>query len=129
VPQRGHGERVLVVEDEEDLRSVIVELLRAHGFEVDEARTAEDALAKFEARAAVDVLVTDIRLPGISGRALLERVRTTRPRLPVLLMTGYDTRAASPTDKLDDRTALLTKPFGIERLVAEVNQLARVGAH
>ena len=123
-PQAAQGVRVLLVEDEDDLRTIVTELLHAHGFQVDDAATAEAAAEAWKANAAYDVLVTDIRLPGMSGRQLVERLRADDPAIPGLLMTGFDTQAASPLDRLDAQTALVTKPFAMEPFILEIRRLA-----
>jgi CheY-like chemotaxis protein len=99
---RGH-ERVLLMEDETGVRKVTARLLRARGYEVIEARDAEDAIRTLaEAKAGIDLLLTDVVLPGMSGRELAERVHKTRAP-----MLDRCSAAASP-DFRARRTDVLT---------------------
>ena len=88
----GGSERVLVVEDDEDVRTYVVETLRALNYRVDEAATGDDAL-KVADRQSFDLLLTDVVLPGINGRQLAERLTTRQPAIKVLFMTGYSRNA------------------------------------
>ncbi len=83
------AQRVLIVEDEFLIRLTLSEVLADEGYQVLEAETADEALAILDATPDIAVLLTDIQLPGaLDGRALVQRVRATRPGLPVIFMTG-----------------------------------------
>ena len=88
--QAGHGERILVVEDDEQLREIAAELVGSLGYSVEVARSGREALARFEAGDRFDALLTDIVMPGgMGGFALGEAVRAIHPTLPIIYMSGY----------------------------------------
>jgi two-component system, cell cycle sensor histidine kinase and response regulator CckA len=117
-PHRG-AETVLLVEDEDAVRDVARRILASHGYVVIAARHATEALALAAANPGrIDLLLTDLVMPGLGGRALAERLRAEQPSLRVLFMTGY-------TDEPAHRTAgagatLVLKPFTIESLTDAV---------
>ena len=105
-------ETVLVVEDDEDVRAYSTESLRELGYSVLEAANARAALQVLDNHSEVDVLFTDIGLPGgINGRQLSEEARRRRPSLKVLFTTGYARNAIVHDGRLDPGVELLTKPF------------------
>jgi PAS domain S-box-containing protein len=111
----GHGERVLVVEDEEGVRRVAERLLSEHGYEVVAASGADEAL-RMAAAADLDLVLTDVVMPGMSGPALVKRLREDRERLPAIFMSGYTDRpGALPRD-----AAFLSKPFSRRHLLEHV---------
>jgi len=87
-------ERVLVVEDESYVRDSLGELLRSRGYDVDCEGTADAALALLS-RAPVDLVLTDLRLPGADGLQLVRKIRQSFPDLPVIVLTGYGTVASA----------------------------------
>src|SRR6185312_6771924 len=92
IPANGrhaHGELVLVVEDETTVRNIVVEVLQQLGYRTLEAADAESALDALRGVAALDLLVSDIGLPGMDGRQLADVAREHHPQLRVLLMSGY----------------------------------------
>ena len=105
-----HPIRVLVVEDEFLIRLTLTEALGDEGFEVLEAETGDAALPILMDGSGVSLLLTDIQLPGsLNGLALVERVRRTKPGLPVIYMTGRpDPDGASPASPLD---VFIAKPY------------------
>lgn len=117
----GHGEIILVIEDEAVVRALIVELLNELGYRVIEADDAGPGLAILRSDAAIDLLLTDIGLPGMSGQDLADEARVSRPDLPVLYMTGYAEAAARPEGFLRRGMALITKPFGGDALARRIN--------
>src|SRR5204862_1254965 len=111
--------RVLVIDDEDVIRGLVVEILEAVGHEVTDARSAEAALALLET-ADFDLVVSDVVMPGLSGLELLERVRARRASLPVVLVTGagtYDTLSQALTR---GAAGLVPKPFAHAALQAAV---------
>ncbi len=108
--------RVLVVEDEELVRAGAAEALRAAGFHVDAAGTGEAATAFLESAASVDVLITDIRLPGeIDGWRVAELFRSSRPDLSVVYVSAY-----SMDYKPEAGGVFLQKPYSFAALVSIV---------
>jgi CheY-like chemotaxis protein len=117
-------ETILLAEDEDGLRALNRRILESHGYRVLAARDAEHAcaLALAQPDAAVDILVTDIVMPGASGRQLARRLLEERPRLKVLYVSGYPDGAASTEGGLDRGANLLQKPFTPETLLRRVRE-------
>ena len=108
---------VLLVEDEDDVRGMIAEVLRDHGCNVLEASNGPEGLEIALASKPIDLLISDIGLPGLNGRQLADAARKIRPKLPVLLITGY---AGSALDdaQLAPGIEVLRKPFAFPTLAA-----------
>ncbi len=119
----GAGEAVLVVEDDASVRLLVIEALRALGYEAIEVAGAEEALAVLASRRRVDLLVTDVGLPGLNGRQLAEIAREHRPDLPVLFMTGYAAAAANRSEFLAPGMEMVSKPFALDNLAVKVRQM------
>ncbi|MDR6128399.1 ATP-binding protein [Sphingomonas sp. SORGH_AS_0438] len=111
--------RILLVDDEEIVRTATADMLRDIGYDVVEARSASQALAMLRGGAEVDLLVTDYLMPGMTGAALITECRTGGPALPALLITGY---AAAGEDVPAD-VPRLAKPFRQVDLAARVDDL------
>ena len=117
------AERVLVVEDEPVVRSLIVEVLTELGYRTIEASDGPEGLELLRSRERIDLLITDIGLPGLNGRQIADAGRELRPGLKILFMTGYAENATLAPGFLDPGTAIITKPFAIEALAARVRSL------
>ena len=111
---------VLVVEDDADVRRVVVDVLQDMGYRVLEAGDGARGLALLQQADHVDLLLSDIGLPGIDGRQLADAARRLRPQLKVLLMTGYAEKAANNAGFLDAGMEMLTKPFTIDILTHKI---------
>ena len=122
---RGDGERILLVEDEDDVREVVREVLVLQGYVVTTAHDAVSALAILRERDPVDLLVTDVGLPGETGRTLASKAQALRPGLRVLFITGYAKEAAVRSEFLGEGMDMLSKPFAVDDLVARVHALTR----
>jgi two-component system, cell cycle sensor histidine kinase and response regulator CckA len=121
-PQRvgGTGQRVLVVEDQEQLRGVIVDLLAGAGYQVRGADAAV-LMDQLDDTVPVDLLVTDVVMPDVSGPQLAHAVRTCWPGTRVLFISGYtDGMLASHGLNADDDSPLLVKPFTTAQLLQSV---------
>jgi two-component system NtrC family sensor kinase len=116
----GKQETVLVVEDDADVRAYVVETLMALNYRVREAANAEDALHLLDDSAAVDLLLTDVVMPGMNGRNLAEAAQRRRPGLKVLYMTGYSRNAIVHQGRLDAGVSLMQKPFSQTMLAMRV---------
>ena len=120
----GDGETVLVVDDEPTLRMLVGEILGELGYRTLEAKTGAEALVLIEGDARIDLLVTDVGLPGgIDGRQVADCARAARPGLPVLFITGYAENAVVGNGPLEPGMALIAKPFAIDALAARVRAM------
>jgi PAS domain S-box-containing protein len=128
-PASATGETVMVVDDEATVRSVIAEVLSELGYQVVEAADGAAALRLLHAPGRVDLLVTDVGLPGLNGRQLAEAGRQRRPGLPVLFITGYAQTGAIAEGALESGMEMLRKPFALDGLSAKVQALVRGTAY
>ncbi len=118
---------VLVVEDDEGVRQFTVGALRELGFAVIEAESGQTALKRLADQPKVSLLLTDVVMPAMDGRRLVEAAMAVRPDLKVLYMTGYTRNAIVHNGMLDPGTRLLTKPFTVEELERELRAMLREG--
>jgi PAS domain S-box-containing protein len=107
----GSSETILLVEDEEIVRSLARTTLEAAGYHVLEAGSGEEALLIARDPAEIDLLLTDVVMPGMNGRELAEHVTATRPGIAVLYTSGYSEEAITHQLPLDPNAAFLEKPF------------------
>jgi DNA-binding NtrC family response regulator len=113
---------VLVVEDEPLLLIVVAETLRDAGYDVLEAANGEAALALLADNPDIDLLMTDIRMPGINGYQLAQRSMDLRPNMRILLMTGY-AQEPMPGQMASLGIPILYKPFDFDKLPELANNL------
>jgi PAS domain S-box-containing protein len=128
-PKRASGERILVVEDQDDVREVTVRILRRNGYSVLEASSAAEAI-ELAAGCAIDLVLTDVVMPTMTGQELVEHLRALTPSLPVLFMSGYAQGVLRHRDVPGKGVALIQKPFddiGLLTRVQEVMAAALVG--
>lgn len=118
---------VLVVEDEAIVRMLLVEALREQGSTVLEAEDGNAALTILASPTGIDLLVTDVGLPGISGQQIAETARSMRPHLKVLFLTGYAGNADTDKEVLGPCTRLLGKPIAIDQFLAQVYEILGEG--
>jgi two-component system, cell cycle sensor histidine kinase and response regulator CckA len=122
-----HGvgsEIVLIVEDDEAIRRVAVRVLRNEGYSVLQAASAEEALEMdAHALARVDLMITDVVLPGLNGRQLADALRSTHPDMRVLFVSGYTEDAIVHHGVLDEGIAFLPKPFSPRALLSRVRTM------
>jgi two-component system, cell cycle sensor histidine kinase and response regulator CckA len=121
MPSKG-WETILVVEDDAALRTLTREILAAHGFNVMEASGAREAIESARHAEAIHLLLTDVVMPGMNGRALADALAITRPELKVLYMSGYTDDSLAHSGVLDCGVLLIAKPFGARELLGRVNQ-------
>jgi PAS domain S-box-containing protein len=120
------SETILLVEDEDLLRKPIREILEMNGYAVLEAGNGEEALRLAEEQAApIDLLLTDVVMPGINGRELAEQLTLRRPSLRVLFMSGYTNNMVVHHGILEEGLAFLEKPFTPEALAVKIRQVLR----
>jgi signal transduction histidine kinase len=118
------GETILVVEDESEVRSYLVETLHDLNYQVREAPDGVAALALFDsAPFRIDLLLTDIVMPGINGRELADALRQRQPSLRVLFMTGYSRNAIVHQGRLDVGVSMLQKPLTQATLASKIRDI------
>ena len=123
VPHGDPNEVILVVEDDADVRSFSSESLRDLGFSVLEAADGPTALRMLEEHPEVKMLFTDVGLPGINGRELVDAARAQRPGLKVLFTSGYARNAIVHQGRLDPGVQLITKPFTRAQLAIRIRDV------
>ncbi|MDP9898612.1 ATP-binding protein [Variovorax ginsengisoli] len=122
-PPGGHG-FVLVVDDEAAVRALVVEVLEEMGYQTLEAEDGATGMAVLQANARIDLLITDVGLPGgMNGRQLADGARATRQELKVLFITGYAENAVIGNGHLEPWMQVLTKPFTLDTLARRVRAL------
>ncbi len=110
------GETVLVVEDEPVVRGVILEMLGEQGYRTLQAVDGPSGLKILRSGARIDLVVTDVGLPGMNGRQLADQARETRPDLKILFITGYAESVAMADGFLQPGMEMITKPFDLDNL-------------
>jgi CheY-like chemotaxis protein len=124
VRARATGETILVVEDDEEVRRSSVEALREIGYQVLEAGDAMDGVRLIVDRGGIDLLFTDVGLPGgVNGRALADAARSAQPGLRVLFTTGYTRNAILHNGVLDQGVHFIAKPFTFTALAAKIREV------
>ena len=125
----GGSETVLLVEDEESVRQLVRDTLEARGYRVLEAENGEAGLETAKQhQGTIDMIITDVVMPGMSGRELAKRVTEARPETKVLYLSGYTEEAIAHEGALDPGTAFLQKPFTLQLLSRKVREVLR-GEH
>jgi signal transduction histidine kinase/CheY-like chemotaxis protein/PAS domain-containing protein len=120
----GSGEIILVVDDEPSIRMLLAEVLNDAGYGTVEAADGPSALRILQSGAKIDLLITDVGLPGgINGRQLADAGRVGRPALKVLFITGYAQNAAVGNGQLGPGMQLMTKPFAMDALASRVREI------
>jgi CheY-like chemotaxis protein len=124
----GAGVRVLLVDDEALVREITAEGLERAGYQVVSVESAADALEVLADEAGVDVLLTDLSMPGMDGLGLIAEAQRRRPGLPAILLTGFATDMAELAvgGALSGRFSLLRKPAEIAALAERIDALAGV---
>ena len=125
VPLRaGSGPPILVVDDEGAVRRFALRVLEREGYMVFEARDGVEALDLIKQGPSFDVVVSDIVMPRLNGVELMQALLTSKPELPVILMSGHATGALTDLG-IAAPCAILPKPFPAERLLEEVRRCTR----
>jgi CheY-like chemotaxis protein len=123
-PEAAAEETVLVLEDDDEVRTYSVDILRELGYRVLAAQDGQAALRLLEQQPRVDLLFTDVVLPGgMTGAQVAAQAKATRPSLKVLFTTGYARNAIVHHGRLDKGVQLITKPFSFEDLAAKIRDI------
>jgi two-component system, cell cycle sensor histidine kinase and response regulator CckA len=118
------SETILLVEDEQQVRKLAAKLLRHLGYNVIEARGASEAATIFhECHQEIDLLFTDIVMPGMNGKQLSRLLGVTKPHLKVLFMSGYNDEISDNMGQLDPKTAFIAKPFSSSDLSMKLREV------
>ncbi len=119
----GDGERVLVIEDEPAVRMLVREVLEALRYQAVEFADPLAAVPYLASGERIDLMISDVGLPGMNGRELAETARAHRPDLPILFITGYAENAAIRSGFLGANMSMVTKPFSLDELAAKIGQM------
>ena len=124
----GSGLRVLLVEDDDDNRELMGEVLSASGYEVLPAANGQDGL-KMLSEHSVDVVVTDVGMPGMGGLEMAKAAKAIAPTVPVVIVTGWAEREDIARARGREVDAVLIKPVDPDALTAAVNEVVQKRAH
>jgi PAS domain S-box-containing protein len=128
-PEKGGCETVLLVEDEESVRELVKVTLSSRGYKVLEAKDGESGLRlAADTQEQIDILVTDVMMPGIGGRELATKLSALRPGICVLFLSGYTEDVVVTPGALGPGTAFLQKPFTLQHLAKKVREVLRAKA-
>lgn len=122
VPVLRGRETILVVEDQAEVRDYAVEALKAYGYHVLPAKTADEALQLFE-QERVDLVLTDVVMPDISGQEVADRLEKLQPGIKVLFMSGYTDKIIAHQGVLNEGIHFIEKPFGPDELARKVREV------
>jgi CheY-like chemotaxis protein len=117
------GETVLVVEDDAQVRMLILEVLRDLKYRALEASSPEQALAAIDSHGRIDLMISDVGLPGLNGRQLAEIARKRKPDLKILFITGYAAQAGIRGEFLDAGMDMMMKPFALDALTEKIREM------
>jgi PAS domain S-box-containing protein len=119
----GSGEAVLVIEDDSAVRLIISDVLRDLGYACIEASDGQAALPMLTSNTPLDLLITDVGLPGLNGRQIAEIARRYRPQLKILFVTGYAEHATGHAPFLEPGMEMVTKPFALDALALKIREM------
>ena len=119
----GTGETVLVIEDDPSVRLLVLQVLEELGYRTIETESGRDAGPILQSSQPIDLMISDVGLPGLNGRQLAEIARESRPDLPILFMTGYAEQAADQVAFLEAGMEIITKPFAIDQLAKRIDEI------
>jgi CheY-like chemotaxis protein len=115
--------RILLIEDEAAVRDVLAAMLTSLGYSVQQASNGREGLARLEAGEPVDVILTDLRMPGMSGEAVVRAVKARWPHLPVCVMTGTPEHVEPRTTSTAN--AVILKPITLDALQDAIDSVRR----
>ncbi|MBP7140980.1 MAG: PAS domain-containing protein [Opitutaceae bacterium] len=119
-----HALRILLVDDEPEIRAVTAEILQLEGFSVETASDGIEAVELFHRRPETyDLVILDLTMPGLDGVGALKQLRSLRSAIRVILMSGYSDRESALGDLLNESTLFLRKPFARENLMERISQV------
>jgi CheY-like chemotaxis protein len=119
--------KVLVVDDEPEIRKLVAAMLARNGYRVLSADSGENALRLFKSNPDTDLLLTDVVSPGMSGPMIADQISALKPDIKVLFMSGYDGTQVVQRYVIERGYSLLTKPFSMEQLESKVRAVLSTG--
>ncbi len=123
MPRAGADQHVLVVEDDPAVRLLVREILSDLGYGAVETAEPQSAVRILASDRPIDLMVSDVGLPGMNGRQLAEIARQHRPELPILFITGYAENAAIRSSFVGTNMAMVMKPFALETLASKISEM------
>lgn len=120
---RGNGEIILVAEDDKAVRDFVTTSLRDLGYQPRSASNGQEALESLNSDTAIDLLLTDVVMPGMNGRSLADEASKRMPGLKVLFMTGYSRNAIVHNGRLDPAVSVIQKPFSQDVLAQRIRRM------
>jgi CheY-like chemotaxis protein len=119
------GARILLVDDEALIRELLADVLRDAGLDVVEARNADEAMRLLSGRERIDILLTDVQMPGrLDGVDLVQKARHIHTDMPVMIISAYMHRVADRIKGMVPAPLLVNKPYSLHSVVHQVQQLA-----
>ena len=118
--------KVLVVDDEPEIRKLVTAMLARNGYRVLSADSGENALRLFKSNPDTDLLLTDVVSPGMSGPMIADQISALKPEIKVLFMSGYDGTQVVQRYVIEKGYSLLTKPFSMEQLESKVRAVLSI---
>jgi DNA-binding NtrC family response regulator len=125
---RKHHERILVVDDEIDVRQGLAKLLEMEGYQVSTAENGSIALERVKA-AAFDLVLTDLRMPGLSGVETLIGLKKLHPELQVIVVTGFASEGTAVNCLREGAFDIVTKPFDLDHLLSLIEKAIEAHKH
>ncbi|MEP6716088.1 MAG: response regulator [Terriglobia bacterium] len=123
MPDTQQRKTILVVDDEPEIRKLVMAMLTRNGYQVLTADTGENAVRLFKNNPAIELLLTDVVAPGMSGPMIADEIAALRPDIKVLFMSGYDGTQVVQKYVVERGYSLLTKPFTMEQLEQKVREV------
>jgi CheY-like chemotaxis protein len=123
MPEAGIHKNVLVVDDEPEIRKLVAAMVTQFGYTVLTADSGEHALTLYKNHAPLELLITDVVAPGMSGPMLAEKLAALQPNLKVLYISGYDNTNVVQKYVVEKGHALLAKPFSVKDLRTKIGEL------
>ena len=121
----GEGQRVLVVEDDSAVRMLVRDVLEEMGYQAVEFADPLAAVPYLASNERIDLMISDVGMPGMNGRELAETARTSRPDLPILFITGYAENAAIRSEFLGSNMDMIAKPFSLGNLMNKIGEMVK----
>jgi CheY-like chemotaxis protein len=117
--ENGH---ILVIEDEKNIREILEEILSSAGHTVTQAENGEEGIELFK-NCKMDLVITDLGMPGLSGWEVADRIKTINPHTPVILSTGWGVKYNPSDHQKENVDRILSKPFNMQQILSLIGEL------